>query len=512
MPAEPDTSPRTHAKVVATIGPASDSAALVRRLILAGVSVFRLNFSHGSFEEHERRIATIRGVAADLNRPVACLADLPGPKIRVGRVPDPGITLEPGQDVVFRNDLAVARVEMHGGVPVAVFPTTYPDLIADVREGQRVLINDGAIRMLAVESRPDQLRCVVKVGGLVTSNKGINLPESDIRASAITDRDWEIARFALTQGIDYLALSFVRSAAEIRALQDRLWEWVCAECADPALRSPIPVIAKIEKPQALANIDAIAEAADGIMVARGDLGVEMDIATVPVAQKRILDSCHRYGKPCIVATQMLETMINSPVPTRAEASDVANAVFDGADAVMLSGETAVGKYPEITVQTMRRIIAAAEARLAETHAHVQNAPTTLLPAHRLTAALAHSAWQAARDLGATAIVCWSQNAGTARYVSQQDFHIPIVAFTSDARAARRMALYRGVLPITSEPPTSGRLSDWNQLVDQVLLTSGLAKRDDWIVLLAGRPLGQAKRTNTLTVHKVGEAEGGFFGQ
>ncbi|MBX3363174.1 MAG: pyruvate kinase [Phycisphaeraceae bacterium] len=508
---EVETSPRTLTKVVATIGPASESAEIVRRLILAGVSVFRFNFSHGTWEEHERRLETVRREAGLLGREVACVGDLPGPKIRVGRVPGSGIEVVPGQDVVFRNDLNDARVEDRGGAMTVVLPSTYPDLIGDVQPGHRVLINDGAIRMLAVETTSEELRCRVHVGGLITSGKGINLPQSSVRAPAITERDWEAVEWSIRHEMDYVALSFVRTASEVRELKDRIWQ-VRSSCkAEGVGGTVLPVIAKIEKPQALENIESIAEVADGIMVARGDLGVEMEIASVPVAQKRIIEVCHRHGTPCIVATQMLETMITSASPTRAEASDVANAVFDGADAVMLSGETAVGKYPEVVVQTMRRIVSAAESYMKDRDAPPRP-PRSFDVGHRLTAALAHGAWQAARDLGAKAVVCWSQNAGTARYVSQQDFSMPIVAYSSNPRAVRRMALYRGVTSVLSDPPVSGRLSEWNEQVDAFLLSQHLVQKNDWIVMLAGRPLGQAKRTNTLAVHRVGEQDGGFYGQ
>ncbi len=501
---------RTLTKIVATIGPASESPEMVRRLILAGVSVFRFNFSHGSWGEHERRLKTVRAAAEELGRQVACLGDLPGPKIRVGKVAAPGIEVTAGQDVIFRNDVAEARVEVRAGGPTAILPTTYPELIGDVQPGQRVLINDGAIRMLAVECSEDELHCRVHVGGLITSGKGINLPQSVIRAPSITEKDWEAVQWAVRHDMDYLALSFVRTAAEVRELKKRIWEVRTGSDGDKVGGTVMPVIAKIEKPQALANIEEIADAADGIMVARGDLGVEMDIASVPVAQKRIIEVCHHFGTPCIVATQMLETMIGSATPTRAEASDVANAVFDGTDAVMLSGETAVGRFPELVVQTMGRIVSVAEEHMLHRDEEPRP-PRSFDVGHRLTAALAHGAWQAARDLGASAVVCWSQNAGTARYVSQQDFSMPIVAFSSNLRAVRRMALYRGVIPVHSTPPASGRLSEWNEQVDAFLLSNRVVADGAWIVMLAGRPLGQAKRTNTLAVHKVGEREGGFYG-
>jgi pyruvate kinase len=273
----------------------------------------------------------------------------------------------------------------------------------------------------------------------------------------------------------------------------------------------LPIVAKIEKPQAVADLGAIIDATDAVMVARGDLGVEMDIARVPVVQKEILAACDRAAKPCIVATQMLETMIENPSPTRAEASDVANAVFDGADAVMLSGETAAGKHPALVVETMCRIVSAAEAFLRRQH-RPASPPSKFIAAHQSTAALAAGAWSVARDINAKAVVCWSQQGGTARYLSQTGFDIPIVAYSSDPRATRRMALLRGVWPVCEPAPESGRLSDWNERADAELLRRGLAQAGDAIVLVAGLPLGQANATNTIAVHRVGEPTGAYRGQ
>jgi pyruvate kinase len=495
----------TIARIVATIGPASDPPMMVRRLIQLGVRVFRFNFSHGSFAEHGRRLEIVRAVAAELDMPIAVLGDLPGPKIRCGRVPEGGIMLHPGQDIVFSNaadmaDMAGWREEREGRV--AVFPTTYPRLIDEVQVGQRVLINDGAVRMISVDRGEGELRCRVTVGGLVTSGKGINLPETEVSAPAIGDHDWEICQWAVAHGLDFLAMSFVRRADEVIQLR-RALEGICAARPELAERtgSRIPIVAKIEKPQAVENIESIAEAADGLMVARGDLGVEMDIAQTPVSQKRIIEASRRYGKPVIVATQMLESMIEAASPTRAEASDVANAVFDGADAVMLSGETAVGKHPDLVVETMTRIIRAAETRL---HALPQRAtpPAVYAQQRYRTAALAHGAWHIARDFGAELIVCWSQQGGTARFLSQNNFRIPVIAYSSDQRYTRRMALLGGVSTFFREPPPS--IGQWIAAVDRDLVHMGWAHPGSRIVLVAGEPLGRAKTTSSVITHIVPE--------
>ncbi|MGP1271869.1 MAG: pyruvate kinase [Phycisphaerales bacterium] len=490
----------TIARIVATIGPASESPEMVERLITQGVRVFRFNFSHGSFEEHGQRLRTVRAVAARLGMPIAVLGDLPGPKIRCGRVPGDGFDLRVGQDVVFARDAELAEWRQEPGGAVAVFPTTYPQLIEEVEIGQRVLLNDGAVRMISVDARDGELRCRVTVGGLITSGKGINLPETAVSAPAIGDRDWEICQWAVAHGLDFLAMSFVRRADEVRDLRSRL-EGICAASPEVAERngSRIPIVAKIEKPQAVENIEGIADAADAVMVARGDLGVEMDIAQTPVSQKRILAACRHTGTPVIVATQMLETMIEASSPTRAEASDVANAIFDGADAVMLSGETAVGRHPDLVVETMHRIIRVAEHSMHEMPRRAT--PPALFAAQKYrTAALAHGAWHVAQDFAAELVVCWSQQGGTARFLSQNGFRIPVLAYSSDERFTRRMALLGGVSSFHRSAPAT--ITDWIRMVDFDLLSMGWATPGTRIVLVAGEPLGTAKVTSSIITHTV----------
>lgn len=511
--------PRTLTKIVATIGPASESPDVVRRLIHAGVSVFRFNFSHGDFAAHSKRLAVVRQVAKELDRSIAVLGDLQGPKIRVGTIPagvgeasrSGGGTVEAvcGHDVILKRGIKEAFFREVSGAPAGtrepVLPVTYEDLVHEVKQGQRVLINDGAIRMLAVESNEQsgELRCRVIVGGPITSGKGINLPQSDISAPAITQRDWECVAYAVENQFDYLALSFVRRPEEVLQLRNKMIEMYAAK-GDRSLGGTwIPIVSKIEKPQAITNLAGIVEASDAIMVARGDLGVEMDIAQVPVAQKRIVAESARQGKPCIVATQMLETMIDNTTPTRAEASDVANAVFDGADAVMLSAETAAGKHPALVVETMSRIVAVAEQRFAEINS-ASTPPTTYSPDHLQTAALAHAAWYLAKDLKASVIACWSEGGGTARYLSQNNFDVPILAFSTNPQVARRMALYGAVIPVCAQPPANRSLHGWDTMVVGLGKSMSLVKDNDWVVLLAGRPLGQARATNAVAVLQVGK--------
>ena len=501
----------TLAKIVATIGPASDSPEMVAKLIRAGVCVFRLNFSHGMLADHERRVATIRKAAAELGQPTAIMGDLQGPKIRVGVMPEP-VTLSPGQEVVF----ACRESDRFARSPDTVrLPSDYAALAEEVHPGHRVLINDGAVRLLAVDRETEDsnsvLRCRVTLGGVVSSKKGINLPDSDVQARAITEQDWRHVEWAVAHGLDFLALSFVRKAAEVIELRKALQGMCPIDHAQDAAGAGalIPVIAKIEKPQALDEIDAIVEAADGIMVARGDLGVEMDLAEVPLVQKRLIAKCDEWGKPCIVATQMLETMIENASPTRAEVSDVANAILDGADAVMLSAETASGKHPALAVETMRRVVAAAERKLADSSAAPSPAARLIKSRYR-TAALAHGAWHVAHDVGAKLVACWSQEGGAARYLSQTGMSIPIVAYSSDERQVRRMALLRGVTARRMDVPACGTLSEWNVRVENDLLALGWVQPGDPIVLVAGKPLGVKGATCSLAIHYTGNSATGYM--
>lgn len=500
-----------HAKVVATLGPASDSEEMLARLIDAGVSVFRLNFSHGKLDDMEVLLKRVRRAIDNSGRSVAILGDLQGPKMRVGIVPNldhgGGILVQPGDDIWFRKGQGEASII--DGAPS--FDASFESLFSDVLPGQRVLINDGMIRMLAVEhDKGKWLRCRVTVGGRITSAKGINLPESDLDEPAITPKDWKCAKWAAEHQLDYLALSFVRTADEILELKAKLNEWKPKSCvpSDKDMDISIPVVAKIEKPQAITNLDAIIEATDAIMVARGDLGVEMDVAKVPVIQKYILAKCNALGKPCIVATQMLETMIESVTPTRAEASDVANAVLDGCDAVMLSGETAVGAHPDVVVETMQRIIKVTESRMDEI-VHAQGAPTALKEYPFRSAALAKGVWYMAEELDAKAIVVWSQAGGMARYLSQYNFRVPIYAYTSSLIASHRMALYGGVTPIYTQPPESGRLSDWTDQVENLILKEEITQFGDAVLMVAGKPLGALLAQSTVSILRMGDCASGF---
>lgn len=486
-------------KILATLGPASEDEKVLTKLVESGARLFRLNFSHGDFASHLKRLNVVRAVSASMGIPLAVLGDLQGPKIRVGLMPDDGIDVEPGTEVVI--SASATAFSLCGATPV--LPTTYPQMVREVAPGQRVLINDGAIRMLAVETSAsgEELRCIVKIGGKITSKKGINLPDSVLSIRALSDRDWECAQWAVDNDLDFLALSFVRTGDDVAELNRRLAA-IGTASHDSIVGAGMPVIAKIETPQAVKNIDDILNHAAGIMVARGDLGVEMDLAQVPVVQKRLVARAHDFGKPCIVATQMLESMIFAASATRAEVSDVANAILDGADAIMLSGETAVGKYPALAVETMRRVAIATEDAIREMPPTAR--PPVVAQTKRDTvAALAHGAWVMARDIGAEIIAVWTQTGGTARHLSRNGFRCPILAFSTDERSVRRMNLLYGVMPHLRTTLPKHRF-DFATMVEMIVLEEQWAEPGDRMVLLAGVPFDRPGGANTVALRVVGD--------
>lgn len=489
-------------KIVATVGPACGQRDTLVKMIEEGARVFRINFSHGTFEAFERSLKLVREAGEAAGVPVGALGDLSGPKIRVGQVVAEGVELHVGQRVEFVREPVVGRPP-RGNEP-ATFNCTLPSLIDDVQPGQRVLINDGAIRMLALDKADGsdagdgRIVCAVTHGGLVTSGKGINLPDTDVSAPSLTEWDVQCLDWAVAHGVDYLALSFVRSVGDITTLKHLLRQ----RGRSRATGARLPIVAKIEKPQAIEHLEGIIDAADAIMVARGDLGVEMDLADVPVIQKRTIQLAHDYGKPVIVATQMLQSMIEEPSPTRAEASDVANAIFDGADAVMLSGETAVGKYPVVAVSTMRRIALASEQYMRSQTGKWFTPPRKLRDTKYRTAALAHGVSVIVQDLDARLVATWSQLGGGARYLSQNRLSVPILAASSDHQALRQMNLLFGVQPIHMALPRNSE--EWLHQLDQLMLQQGWAREGDPVVVAKGEPLGTSGVTNKIRIHYVGD--------
>ena len=486
-------------RIIATVGPASRDESTLTKLIEGGVSIFRLNFSHGSLDDHAATLRSIRAAAESLDRIIGILGDLAGPKIRLIGLEEGPQQLATGEKIFFTRSAARRRTPESRGIDLR---TTWDGMIDDAQPGERILIDDGAVRCLIVSKSADALECTVTHGGMISKGKGINLPESDVQLEALTERDLQCVQWSIEHDLDFLGLSFVQDAEDVGRLAARLDE-LCL--ADPERLRP-RIVAKIERPKAVTNVEAIVEASDAIMVARGDLGVEMDIARVPIIQRQILAITHEYGKPCIIATQMLQSMIESPSPTRAEVSDVAAAILEQADAVMLSGETAVGRYPILAVDMMRRIAEQTEAHLA-TQPMPDSAPQKLVESRYRTAALAHGAWRIAQDVNARLIVVWSQRGGGARYLSQNSFQIPIVAFSSDHRALRQMQMLRGVWPVHMNVPAG--LAEFTRDADRYLLERGWGERGDACILMAGGPLGRQGVTNSLALHWLGDAHSGF---
>ncbi len=480
------------AKIVCTIGPASSTPGLVDQLIEGGMDVARLNFSHGTQETHRLAIQTIREVAARRKAVVAILQDLQGPRIRVGMLQEGGIELVPEQRVrltggMLRSGGQIGAQTVTPSIGTEI-PVTYPQLARDVRPGARILIDDGLIELTVVSIVRGAVECRVLAGGHVTSNKGINLPGTAISAPTLTDKDRDDIRFGVVQGVDYMALSFVRGPKDVAAARQ-----VVAGCGGDQ-----PIIAKIERAEAIASLPDLLAEADGVMIARGDLGVEMGPEGVPIFQKRIITEANRRHRLVITATQMLESMTEHPRPTRAEASDVANAVFDGTDAVMLSAETATGRYPVEAVRVMDRIVRAAEE---EAVPRVRRRERREREARSIPEAMCEAGASAAAGIGATAIVAFSESGTTARLVSKQRPAAPIVAFTPHEDVRRRMALYWGVIPYTM--PRIQNPDERVLEVERRLKEEKLADAGQRIVLLSGTVAGQPGGTNVMKLHEVG---------
>jgi pyruvate kinase len=467
------------AKIVATLGPATSSYESLRAIIEAGVNVARMNLSHGTYDVHNEVYANVRKAAEDLGAPVAVLVDLQGPKIRLGKFADGPHQLEVGDIFTITTEDVLGTKDLVG--------TTFKGLPGDVSPGDFLLIDDGKVKVEVVET--DGVRVVTKcvVAGPVSNNKGINLPGVAVNVPALSEKDEDDLRWGLRLGADYIALSFVRNAADVKRVHEIM--------AEEGRR--IPVIAKIEKPQAVDNLEEIIDAFDGIMVARGDLAVELPLEAVPIVQKRTIELSRRMAKPVIVATQMLESMTDNPVPTRAEASDVANAVLDGADAVMLSGETSVGKYPVVTVQTMARIVASTEDHGLERIPPLGTKPRTQGGAITLAAA------EVADFVDAKYVCVFTESGDSARRMSRLRFRIPMKAFATDEAIRRRMALTWGIESFLVE-----RVSHTDAMykqVDETLLAAGLAEEGDKVVVISGSPPGIPGSTNDMRVHVVGSA-------
>ena len=465
-------------KIVCTLGPSSSDPQVMRRMLEAGMDVARLNFSHGTHDDHRELYENIRATAREMGRQVAVMMDLQGPKIRMGELQGDHVMLETGAEVCITTRQVPGTAER--------ISTTYEQLAHDVTPGDRILLCDGLLELEALATGEDEVRCRVVIGGELGERKGINLPGTPISAPSLTEKDREDAALGIELGVDYVALSFVRSADDVRSLRD----FLALQGAD------IPIVAKLEKAEAMDDLEAIVAASDAVMVARGDLAVETSPEQVPIFQKQIIERCRGARVPVITATQMLETMTDSPRPTRAEASDVANAIFDGTDAVMLSGETAIGSYPVEAVAMMDRIAATTEAALME-RAHLSTDPAP--PGETLTVAdaIARGAAEVAEDVDARVIVAFTHSGSTARLLSKCRPDMPIIAATPIESAAHRACLYWGCQPMLIPHATS--TDEMIASVNEQIIRERRAAIGDPVVVVAGTPVGTSGTTNLIRV-------------
>jgi pyruvate kinase len=471
---------KRRAKIVCTLGPAVGSPERIRGLVDAGMDVARLNFSHGSHEDHQGMYELVRRAALEANRPVGILADLQGPKIRLGKFENGPVAWRTGDTITITSDDILGTAER--------VSCTYKKLPQEVKVGDRLLVDDGRVALevtgVTGGSSPTDIACLIVEGGIVSNHKGVSLPNVAVSVPAMSEKDEEDLRFALRLGVDLVALSFVRSPEDIKLVHSVMDE--------EGIR--VPVIAKVEKPEAVTALEAIVDAFDGVMVARGDLGVEMPLDQVPLVQKRCIQLCRESAKPVIVATQMLDSMIENSRPTRAEASDVANAVLDGADAVMLSGETSVGKFPVLTVSTMAKIIETTEAGSFDVP-ELQHAPRTR------SGALSFAAAGIAEAIGARALVAFTQSGDTVRRMSRLHSDLPLIACTPIPQVANQLALSWGVQTVLVR--SVRHTDDMFRQVDGALIEAGAASHGDFVVIVAGVPANTPGATNTLRVHQIG---------
>jgi pyruvate kinase len=470
---------RQKTKIVCTIGPATGSSSSIEKLIKAGMNVARLNFSHGTYEEHAGYIRNIRKAASKLNTPVAILQDIAGPKIRTGQLTKKEIQLKEGAAFTLTK-LKVSGDEHSVSLNL-------PELVDNLKRGDVVFLDDGAIKLEVAETSRNAVKCRVIVGGVLGWEKGVNVPGVRLNIPSSTEKDFNDLLFGIKQEVDFVALSFVREASDILRVRKFLRE----------KRADVPLIAKIEKWEACEHLDKILAASDGLMVARGDLGVEIPIERVPLEQKEIIKKCNHAGKPVITATQMLQSMIESPHPTRAEVTDIANSIFDGTDAIMLSGETAVGRYPVEAVQVMMKIALTIEAALPYSKMLLEKG-ADLEP--QTDDAISYAACHTAHQLGAAAIVAFTTSGSTARRVAKYRPGIPILSATPSSKQRRRLLLSWGVYPFEVTKPfdVAGLLAQGVRLS----LETGVARKGDLIVITAGIPIGMAGTTNLLKVEKV----------
>jgi pyruvate kinase len=501
-------------KIIATLGPATATIEKIIALLNEGVGVFRINFSHGNFEDYTKLFDIVREAERQTGIYAAIMGDLSGPKIRIGKVVEGGVDIKENDFINFVDHDVLAGSDGNE----FNFSSTLPNFIMEIKVGERILIDDGNIELKClgqkIKNGRTALHCQTVVGGLITSSKGINLPETNLSVAALTEKDIACAEFAVRKGFDYLALSFVRKADDIRQLKELLIhqgarpQRIKTSSGDMGFSSLphesdnyIPIITKIEKPQAIENLESIIKETDAIMVARGDLGVEMDLAEVAILQKKIIRLCQTYGRPVIVATQMLQSMIEAPVPTRAEVSDVANAIFDGTDAVMLSGETAVGKYPVQVVRMMNKIASKTNKYIRDNNIH----PGSKIEKPDLsfrTAAIAKGVQTLVDEIDPKFLVVWTNMGGSAVYLSQHRMQVPILAFNAEENRLRQLSMLYGIQPIKMHQPSSG--SEFIKNIDKLLLAKEWAKVGDAIIIVSGDPINRKGFANRIVIHYIGE--------
>lgn len=479
------------AKIIATIGPSCQDETVLRSLIKAGLDVARLNFSHGTHAEHAARIASIRKLSTEANKPITILQDLQGPKLRVGGLPPEGVTLTAGQQIRLSTQLSPQEIEKSGEETLFI-PMDVPDLEKSLEKGCHILLDDGRLELEVLEVGEDFIEAKVVLGGILLSHKGVNLPGAHLNIPGFTDKDRADLEFGLQQGVDAIAISFVRTARDIEVVRNIIKE------ISPHT-TQIPIIAKLEKPEAVENLHAILHVTDGVMVARGDLAVETSTASVPIVQKEIIRAANHHGKFVITATQMLDSMINNPRPTRAEASDVANAIFDGTDAVMLSGETASGHYPVESVATMHSIVLEAECHFAE-WGQPEKATDELTEDDAVS--LTRAARELAHDRHVTAIAVFTQTGRTALLMSKARPRVPIMAFTPEITTFQKMGLYWGVIPFLV--PYASSVESMVTHVDAALISSTVIQPGEQVVMISGLPVGAMRQPNFALLHTLGE--------
>lgn len=469
-------------KIVCTIGPSSESLENTKKLIAAGMNVARLNFSHGDFEEHGNRMAIIRQASKELGKTVAILLDTKGPEIRLGKLKEEPIELIQGEYLTLTTEEILGD---RNRVPI-----TYKDLPSDVSIGDTILIDDGLIGMTVVDIQGTEIKCLIVNSGPIKSKKGVNVPGVAISMPGLTEKDIGDIKFGIESGVDFIAASFVRRASDVLEIRELLERHDARH---------IHIISKIENQQGVDNLDEILEVSDGLMVARGDLGVEIPSEEVPLVQKMMIEKCNRASKPVITATQMLDSMQRNPRPTRAEASDVANAIFDGTDAIMLSGETAAGKYPTESVEMMSRIAERAESALhyREMFKKQANAQQT-----SVTEAISQAVAKSAHDLAANAIVTSTESGYTARMVSKYRPRSPIIAVTPVEQVMRRLQLVWGVTAVKGE--NAETTDDMFDIAVKGAMESGVVRLGDTVVITAGVPVGRSGTTNLIKIHNIGE--------